>query len=89
MGLKLDKVVNIDVEKDVLIQRAIGRRICKNCGATYHIDFNPPKEEGICNVCEGRLFQRDDDKKETVEKRIEIYEKQTKPLIDYYAEKKG
>ena len=88
MGLKLDKVVNIDVEKDVLIQRAIGRRICKNCGATYHIDFNPPKEEGICNVCEGRLFQRDDDKKETVEKRIEIYEKQTKPLIDYYAEKR-
>ena len=88
MGLKLDKVVNIDVEKDTLIQRAIGRRICKDCGATYHIDFNPPKEEGICNLCQGGLFQRDDDKKETVEKRIEVYQNQTKPLIDYYTEKR-
>lgn len=87
MGLKLDKVVNIDVEREVLIQRAIGRRICKDCGATYHIQFNLPKEEGICNVCEGKLFQRDDDKKETVERRIEVYQKQTKPLIDYYTKK--
>lgn len=88
MGLKLDKVVNIDVEREVLIERAIGRRICKSCGATYHIKFNPPKEEGICNVCEGKLFQRDDDKKETVERRIEVYQKQTKPLIDYYTKKR-
>lgn len=88
MGLKLDKVVNIDVEREILIERAIGRRICKNCGATYHIEFNPPKEEGVCDLCEGKLFQRDDDKKETVERRIEVYQKQTKPLIDYYTKKR-
>jgi adenylate kinase len=87
MSLKLDKVINIDVEKEVLIERAIGRRICKNCGATYHIKFNPSKKEGICDICENQLFQRDDDKKETVEKRIEVYLKQTRPLIDYYTEK--
>ena len=87
MDLKLDRVINIDVENEVLIKRAIGRRICKDCGATYHIDFNAPKEEGICDLCGGELFQRDDDKKETVEKRIEVYQKQTKPLIDYYTQK--
>ncbi|MBZ2175255.1 adenylate kinase [Schnuerera sp. xch1] len=87
MSLKLDKVVNIEVEKDILIERAIGRRICKNCGATYHIKFNPSKKEGICDTCGEELYQRDDDKVDTVEKRIEVYHKQTKPLIDYYAEK--
>ncbi len=87
MSLKLDRVINIDVEKEVLIERAIGRRICKNCGATYHIKFNPSKEEGVCDICKGELLQRNDDTKETVEKRIEVYIKQTKPLIDYYMEK--
>mgnify|MGYP001945835415 FL=1 len=88
MNLKLDKVVNIQVGKEILIERAIGRRICKNCGATYHIKFNPPKEENICDKCGGKLHQRDDDKVETVEKRIEVYHEQTKPLIEYY-DKKG
>ena len=88
MNLKLDKVVNIQVGKEILIERAIGRRICKNCGATYHIKFNPPKEENICDKWGGKLHQRDDDKVETVEKRIEVYHEQTKPLIEYY-DKKG
>lgn len=87
MGLKLDKVVNIDVKSEVLIKRVTGRRVCKNCGATYHIEFNLPKKEGICDICEGELLQRVDDKKETVEKRIEVYHEQTEPLIDYYTEK--
>ena len=87
MGLKLDKVINIKVGKEILIERAIGRRICKNCGATYHVKFNPSKKENVCDKCGAELYQRDDDKVETVEKRIEVYNKQTEPLIDYYDEK--
>ncbi|NMB27269.1 MAG: adenylate kinase [Tissierellia bacterium] len=87
MGLKLDRVINLDVEKEILIGRAIGRRICKDCGEVYHIKFTPPKEEGICDKCGGKLHQRDDDTVETVERRIEVYHKQTEPLIDYYREK--
>ncbi|MCF6465283.1 adenylate kinase [Clostridium sp. Cult2] len=87
MGLKLDRVINLEVEKEVLIERAIGRRVCKDCGSTYHIKFSPPKEENICDSCGGQLFQRDDDKVETIEKRIQVYLNQTKPLIDYYTEK--
>lgn len=87
LGIKLDKVVNIDADKEILIKRAIGRRICKSCGATYHIQFNPPKVEGICDVDGGELFQRDDDTVETVGTRIEVYTNQTKPLIKYYEEK--
>lgn len=87
MSLKLDKVINIEVEKDILIGRAIGRRICKSCGATYHVEFSPPKQKGICDKCGGELYQRDDDKVETVEKRIAVYTEQTKPLIDYYNDK--
>lgn len=87
LSLELDKVININVEKEVLIQRATGRRVCKDCGATYHIEFNRPKKEGICDLCGGELLQRVDDKVETVEKRIEVYHEQTAPLIDYYTEK--
>lgn len=87
MKLKLDHVINIDVESDELIKRAVGRRICKNCGATYHIEFNPPKKEEKCDVCGGELYQRDDDTEETVANRIEVYLKETKPLVDYYTEK--
>lgn len=87
MNLKLDKVINLDVEKEILIERITGRRICKDCGATYHIKFNPPAKKGICDNCGGNLYQRDDDTQETVEKRIEVYQQQTKPLIDYYTEK--
>lgn len=87
MGIKLDKVVNIDADKEILIERAIGRRICKQCGATYHIVFNPPKNENVCDFDGGELFQREDDIKETVATRIEVYLEQTQPLIDYYQEK--
>ncbi|QQY79394.1 adenylate kinase [Keratinibaculum paraultunense] len=87
MGLKLDKVINLNVEKEILIERITGRRICKDCGATYHIKFNPPAKKGICDNCGGKLYQREDDTQETVEKRIEVYQQQTKPLIDYYTKK--
>ena len=87
MDISLDKVVNIEVDIDILIGRAIGRRICKDCGATYHVEFNPPKIEGKCDLCSGELYQRDDDTEETVKKRFTVYQDQTKPLIDYYMEK--
>jgi len=87
MGIKLDKVVNIDADKEILIQRAIGRRICKQCGATYHVEFNPPKKENVCDLDGGELFQREDDIKETVATRIEVYLEQTQPLINYYSKK--
>lgn len=87
MGIKLDKVVNIDADKEILIERAIGRRICKTCGSSYHIKFNPPKVENVCDIDSGELYQRDDDTRETVATRIEVYLNQTQPLIDYYKEK--
>lgn len=81
---KIDKVINIEVDKSKLVERAVGRRICRDCGATYHISFNPSKAEGRCDVCEGELYQRADDVEETVEKRIQVYLDETQPLIDYY-----
>lgn len=87
MGIKLDKVINIDADSKILIERAIGRRICKECGATYHIKFNPPKVEGKCDKDDSPLFQRDDDVEETVSTRINVYLEQTQPLIDYYQQK--
>ena len=83
-NLKLDCVINISVEDSVLIERAVGRRLCKECGTTYHIKFNTTKVEGICDECGGSLYQRDDDKEETIKNRIDVYNKSTKPLIDYY-----
>lgn len=83
-GLALDRVINIDVESDVLVRRLSGRRVCAACGATYHAENNPPKVPGVCDVCGGEVIQRADDAEETVQKRIEVYEKQTAPLIRYY-----
>lgn len=88
LNYELDNVINIDVSKEELVERAVGRRVCKDCGATYHIKFNPSKVENVCDVCGGELIQRKDDTVETVTKRIEVYLEQTEPLIDYY-EKKG
>lgn len=85
VGISLDKVVNIEVDKDILVGRAVGRRICKSCGATYHVEFNPPKVDGVCDVCGGELYQRADDNEETVSKRIQVYLDETKPLVDYYS----
>lgn len=87
MGISLDKVVNIQADKDVLVKRITGRRVCKTCGATYHVTNIPPKVEGICDIDGGELYQREDDKIDTVETRIEVYFKQTEPLIDYYRQK--
>ncbi|MGQ9824695.1 MAG: adenylate kinase [Desulfotomaculales bacterium] len=87
MGIKLDGVVNIDVPRERLMARLTGRRVCKNCGASYHILFNPPAEPGKCNACGGELYQRSDDNEEAVANRLDVYEAQTQPLIAYYREK--
>ena len=82
---KIDYVINIDVDLNILKERLTGRRICRSCGATYHIIFNPPKIENVCDKCGGELYQRKDDNEETVSNRLNVYVKQTKPLLDYYA----
>ncbi len=87
-GRKIEHVIDIAVEKKELVSRITGRRVCKACGASYHIVNIPPKKEGICDACGGELFQRADDTEETVANRIDVYESQTMPLIDYY-EKAG
>lgn len=84
---KIDYVINIDVDKNILMERLTGRRICKNCGATYHLIFNPPAQEGVCDRCGGELYQRADDNAETVQNRLEVNIKQAKPLLDFYEEK--
>jgi adenylate kinase len=84
---KIDYVINIDVDKSVLVERLTGRRICKNCGATYHLVFNPPAAEGVCDRCGGELYQRADDNAETVQNRLEVNIKQAKPLLDFYEAK--
>lgn len=80
----IDAVVNIDVDTNILVERLTGRRTCKNCNAVFHMVFNPPKEEGICDACGGELYQRADDNEETVRNRVETYNENTAPLIDYY-----
>ncbi|MDD5927915.1 MAG: adenylate kinase [Firmicutes bacterium] len=85
---KIDKVLDIAVEKEELITRLTGRRVCKACGASFHVVNIPPKKEGVCDFCGGELIQRADDNLETVTNRIDVYEAQTMPLIDYY-EKAG
>jgi len=87
LKLKLTAVVNIAVPDANLVKRVTGRRICKTCGATYHVTFNPPAVEGKCDKCGGVLYQRDDDKEATVIKRLEAYHNQTAPLIAYYQNK--
>lgn len=87
MGTELDSVINIIVDSKLLVERACGRRICKACGATYHVSFNKPKTEGICDRCGKQLSQRPDDNEETVANRIDVYNKQTAPLIDFYENK--
>ncbi|HHW43343.1 MAG: adenylate kinase [Thermoanaerobacteraceae bacterium] len=84
MGIALDAVINIAVPRDKLMARLTGRRVCRNCGASYHILFNPPEVEGKCNSCGGELYQRSDDNEEAVANRLDVYEAQTQPLIEYY-----
>jgi len=86
MHKELDRVISLDVDAEALVERLTGRRTCKECGRGYHIAFDPPREEGKCDVCGGTLFQRDDDQEETIRKRLQVYADQTSPLIDYYRE---
>ncbi|MDA8242250.1 MAG: adenylate kinase [Nitrospiraceae bacterium] len=87
MAAALTVAVSIDVDKNDLMKRMTGRRTCKSCQQVYNIYFSPPKKEGVCDKCGGALFQRDDDKEETIRKRLDVYEAQTAPLIDYYRRK--
>ena len=84
LNKKLDRVLNIHVPAEDLIERAVGRRICKGCGATYHVKFNPSKVENVCDKCGGELYQRADDTAETMKNRLSVYEASTRPLIEYY-----
>lgn len=84
---ELNEVIYIDADTEVLIERISGRRVCINCGATYHITNFPPEVEGICDVCGSELVQRPDDNEDTARSRVEVYEQQTSPLIKYYTEK--
>lgn len=84
---KINYVINIDVELDALKERLTGRRICKMCGATYHVMFHPPVQASVCDKCNGELYQRKDDNAQTVESRLSVYTNQTKPLLNYYQEK--
>ena len=86
-GKQLDKVVNIDVPEELLIARLCGRRVCRNCSQTYHLENNPPTEAGRCDECGGELYQRADDSEETIKNRLEVYRAQSEPLIAYYEQK--
>jgi adenylate kinase len=83
----IDVVLNLEVPDDELVERISGRLMCSKCGASYHRTFNPPKKEGVCDICGGELFQRADDIEEAVMNRLDVYKKQTQPLIDYYTKK--
>ncbi|WIV18789.1 adenylate kinase [Paenibacillus polygoni] len=83
----LDHVINLKVDRDKLLARLTGRRLCKNCGATYHVVFNPPKQEGICDKCGGELYQRSDDNEESVGTRLDEYINKTAPLLTFYENK--
>ncbi|MCG2711754.1 MAG: adenylate kinase [Candidatus Omnitrophica bacterium] len=88
LNLPLDMVVYFDTNEETILKRLTGRRICRDCGKIFHITNIPPKKDGICDACEGELYQRDDDKEETIKNRIKVYNKQTSDLIDYYGQKK-
>lgn len=87
LGDKVDYAINVDVPDENIINRMSGRRACLKCGATYHIKHVPPKKEGICDVCGSELVLRDDDKPETVKKRLDVYHEQTQPLIEFYTKR--
>lgn len=87
LNKKIDYVINIDVDQSILMERLTGRRICKDCGATYHLVFNPPAKDGVCDRCGGELYQRADDNEATVQNRLDVNIKQTKPLLDFYETK--
>ena len=87
MGVIIDKVIDIEVPDEKIAARMSGRRVCKDCGSSYHLEYKAPKAEGVCDACEGELIQRKDDAPETVLDRLAVYHKQTEPLKDYYSKK--
>ncbi len=84
-NIKLDAVLDINVPAEILVRRMVGRRVCKGCGATFHVEFNAPKVEGICDVCGTPLIQRADDTEETATNRLSVYDNNTAPLLEFYA----
>jgi adenylate kinase len=86
-GLSLNGVLSVQVPERIIIERLAGRRTCRSCGALSHMVFNPPKKAGVCDRCGGELYQRDDDREETIANRLKVYEKQTAPLANYYRER--
>ncbi len=87
LSMKLDLVLNIKVSPAVLMERLTGRRICRQCGTSYHLVFNPPKQDGICDRCGGELYQRSDDTPETVSDRMRVYTNKTAPLLEFYRQR--
>ncbi len=88
MGISLDKVISLNVPDELIVGRITGRRVCPKCGASFHMEFNPPKVDGICDYCGEGLIQRKDDTAETVKSRLEAYHAQTAPLFDFYTDRK-
>lgn len=87
LGRGLGRVVEIEVSDEEVIRRLTGRRTCRNCGTMYHVVFDPPKAEGVCDKCGGPLYQREDDKEEVIRERLKVYRKDTEPLVTYYEDK--
>ncbi len=87
IGQELTCALNIAVPKELLVERAVGRRVCRKCGASFHVEFNPSETEGVCDECGGELYQRADDTRETMDNRLSVYEASTKPLLDFYEAK--
>ncbi len=84
LGKALDAVISLEVDPEALVERLTGRRTCRACGQGFHVRFDPPRTDGVCDACGGELYQRDDDREETIRKRLTVYQEQTAPLIDYY-----
>jgi len=87
MGLNLNCVLLVQVPQNIIVERLAGRRTCRKCGALCHVIFNPPKQAGVCDRCGGELYQRDDDREQTITHRLQVYENQTAPLVDYYSQR--
>ncbi|BEH11365.1 adenylate kinase [Geobacter sulfurreducens subsp. ethanolicus] len=84
LGKQIEHVVSFEVDKGVLLERIVGRRVCRTCGRAFHIKFDPPLDDGVCDACGGELYQRDDDREDTMRRRLEVYDEQTAPLKSYY-----